>query len=168
MVHSGGWQTSTNLTIQSGVPQNINIGSVDNSSSGNPGYDRPIATLVSSGYAAHRSPSRWYDPAAFVEAPAGTFGNVARNSLTTPHFQSIDFAVHKQFHMPKSENHVVQFRLEAFNALNHPSWDRPQPNILAGAAFPGAPANAAHQGFGVISNTAIPMRQVQLGLKYSF
>ena len=167
-VLAGGWQTSASTTIQSGVPQNIIIG-VDNASTGtNAGYDRPIATLVSRGYAANPTPARWYDPAAFVEAPAGTFGNVGRNSLTTPHFQSIDFAVHKQFHMPHSEQHVVQFRVEAFNVLNHPSWGAPQGNILAGAAFSGAPANAAHQGFGVISNTAIPMRQVQLALKYSF
>ena len=41
-------------------------------------------------------------------------------------------------------------------------------NILAGAAFPGAPENAAHQGFGVITSTALPMRQIQFGLKYSF
>jgi hypothetical protein len=167
---AGGWQASTSMTIQSGVPQNIIIG-VDNASTGtNNGYDRPIATLASRGYAAHPSPSQWYDPAAFVEAPAGTFGNVGRNTLITPHLQSIDFAVHKQFHMPHSENHVVQFRLEAFNALNHPTWDAPQANILAGAPFPGAPSNAAHQGFGVISGTsrAVPMRQIQLALKYSF
>ena len=44
----------------------------------------------------------------------------------------------------------------------------PNGNILAGATFPGAAANAAHQGFGVISSTALPMRQLQLGLKYSF
>ena len=48
------------------------------------------------------------------------------------------------------------------------SWGAPNGNILAGPAFPGAPANAAHQGFGVISSTALPMRQIQLGLKYSF
>jgi len=165
---AGGWQTSAGVAIQSGVPENIIIG-VDNASTGtNAGYDRPIATLASRGYAANPTPSRWYDPAAFVEAPAGTFGNVGRNALITPHFQSIDFALHKQFHMPQNEQHVVQFRLEAFNVLNHPVWDRPQANILAGAPFPGAPANAAHQGFGVINNTAIPMRQVQLALKYSF
>src|SRR3989454_7652218 len=167
---AGGWQMSASATIQSGVPENIIIG-VDNASTGtNAGYDRPIATLASKGYPANRTTSRWYDPAAFVEAPAGTFGNVGRNALITPHFQSIDFALHKQFHMPHNENHVVQFRVEAFNVLNHPSWDRPQANILAGAAFAGAPANAAHQGFGVISATspAVPMRQLQLALKYSF
>src|SRR5206468_4283067 len=155
-------------TVQSGVPQNVTIGSVDNSSSGNPGYDRPIATLASRGYAANPTPSRWYDPAAFVEAPPGTFGNVGRNVLTTPHFQSIDFAVHKQFHVPTTEKQVVQFRAESFNVLNHPSWGAPSGNILAGAVFPGAPATAAHQGFGVINSTAIAMRQLQVALKYSF
>jgi hypothetical protein len=164
----GGWQTSASMTIQSGVPQNIGIGGVDNSSTGNGGYDRPIATGVGTGYMANPTPSRWYDPAAFIEAPAGTFGNLGRNALTTPHFQSIDFAVHKQFHVPTGETHVVQFRAEAFNVLNHPSWGAPSGNILAGAAFPGAAANAAHQGFGVISSTSIPMRQLQLALKYLF
>src|SRR5207237_9759621 len=141
----GGWQTSASTTIQSGIPENISI-DVDIASTGtNAGYDRPIATLDSKGYAANPSPGRWFDPAAFVEAPPGTFGNVGRNALTTPHFQSIDFAVHKQFHMPHSETHVLQFRVEAFNVLNHPSSYRPQPNILAGATFPGAASNAATQ-----------------------
>jgi hypothetical protein len=34
--------------------------------------------------------------------------------------------------------------------------------------FACAPENAAHQGFGVITSTALPMRQIQLGVKYSF
>jgi hypothetical protein len=164
----GGWQTSASVTIQSGVPQNIGIGGIDNSSTGNGGYDRPIFTGASSGYAANPSPSGWYDPAAFVEAPAGTFGNVGRNTMTTPHFQSVDLALHKKFQMPYNEQHYIQFRMEAFNVFNHPVWGAPNANILAGAAFPGAPANAAHQGFGVISSTAIPMRQLQMALKYSF
>jgi hypothetical protein len=88
--------------------------------------------------------------------------------MITPHLQSIDLALHKQFRMPYGEQHVVQFRLEAFNVLNHPSWGAPSGNILAGAVFPGASANAAHQGFGVISSTALPMRQLQVALKYSF
>ena len=88
--------------------------------------------------------------------------------MLTPHFQSIDMALAKRFTMPYSEHHTVQLRVEAFNVLNHPTWGAPNGNILAGAAFAGAPANAAHQGFGVISSTALPMRQIQLGLKYSF
>jgi len=48
------------------------------------------------------------------------------------------------------------------------AWGAPNPNILAGTSFPEATSNAAHQGFGIISTTAIPLRQLQLGIKYSF
>jgi hypothetical protein len=164
----GGWQLSANMTIQSGVPQTLGIGGADNAGTGNQGTDRPNYTGVGNGYAANRTPSRWYDPASFAVAPAGAFGNLGRNTLITPHFQSIDMALAKRFAMPYSERHALQVRLEAFNVFNHPSWGAPSGNILAGAAFPGAPSNAARQGFGVISSTAIPMRQLQLGLKYSF
>ena len=163
----GGWQLSTNTTIQSGVPQTLTIG-INNAGTNNPLPDRPSFSGVGDGYAANRTPSRWFDPASFVVAPQGSFGNVGRNTMLTPHFQSIDLAVHKEFHMGYKEGHVLQFRLEAFNVFNHPVWGAPNGNILAGTTFPGAPSNAAHQGFGVISSTALPMRQLQLGLKYSF
>jgi hypothetical protein len=50
-------------------------------------------------------------------SPQGTFGNVGRNTMLTPHFQSIDMALAKNFTMPYSERHVIQFRLEAFQRL---------------------------------------------------
>jgi hypothetical protein len=163
----GGWQLSTNTTIQSGVPQTLTIG-INNAGTNNPLPDRPSYSGTGNGYAANRTPSQWYDPASFVVAPQGSFGNVGRNTMITPHFQSIDMAVHKQFRMGYKEGHVFQFRLEAFNVFNHPVWGAPNGNILAGPTFPGASANAAHQGFGLISSTALPMRQLQLGLKYTF
>jgi hypothetical protein len=164
----GGWDLSSSFTIQSGVPQNLTIGGVDNASTGNQGTDRPSYTGIGNGYAANRTPARWYDPASFVEAPAGTFGNVGRNTMITPHFQSIDLALHKRFQLPYNDQHVIQFRLEAFNVFNHPSWGAPAANILSGAPFAGAQSTDARQGFGVISTTAIPMRQLQMALKYSF
>jgi hypothetical protein len=39
--------------------------------------------------------------------------------------------------------------------FNHPTWGAPNGNILA-------------SDFGVISSTSLPMRQIQLGVKYSF
>jgi hypothetical protein len=167
----GGWQVSANTTIQSGVPQTLNIG-FNNSGSNTPQNDRPTYSGTGNGYLskpAHTSLGlTWYDPQSFVVAPAGTFGDVGRNSLITPAFQSFDLAVHKEFHMAYNEKHSLQFRVEAFNALNHPVWGAPNGNIRAGAVFPGAPANAAHQGFGVVTSTALPMRQLQVGLKYKF
>ena len=53
-------------------------------------------------------------------------------------------------------------------AKENPSWGAPSGNILAGTPFLGAPSTAARQGFGVISSTAVPMRQLQVALKYTF
>jgi hypothetical protein len=88
--------------------------------------------------------------------------------VTAPGIFGIDAELHKEWVMPYKESHRVQLRFEAFNVLNHPNWGEPSPNILAGATIPGQPSTAAHSGFGVISGTAIAMRQLQLGLKYTF
>jgi hypothetical protein len=164
----GGWQVGGIFTWQSGIPQNITIGGLDNSLTQS-GYDRPNATGVSSKID-NPSPAGWYNRAAFVEAPVGQFGNVGRNTAVAPGIFAINAEVHKNFVMPYNEHHQLQFRAEAFNLLNHPNWGGPSGNILAGAPFAGAAANAPHQGFGTINSLAfgIPMRQLQLGLKYSF
>jgi hypothetical protein len=163
----GGWQSGGILTLQSGLPATLSIGGVDNASTSDGGYDRPNSTGISP-YLSNPTPSRWLNPAAFVEAPPGNFGNVGRNTIQTPGIFALDAELHKQFKMPYNERHELQFRFEAFNVLNHPSWGAPALNILSGSAFPGQPGTSAHQTFGVVSSTAIGMRQVQLGLKYSF
>jgi len=164
----GGWQAGGILILQSGVPETITIGGVDNSIT-TTGYDRPNATGISSA-AANQTPNGWYNPAAFVEAPRGFFGNVGRDSATAPGIYTINAEIHKNFRMPYKESHQLQFRAEAFNLLNRPNWGGPNGNILAGAQTPGQPATYPHQGFGTITGLAfgIPMRQLQLGLKYSF
>jgi hypothetical protein len=164
----GGWQVGGIFTWQSGIPQNITIGGVDNSLTQS-GYDRPNATGVSSALD-NPNPAGWYNRAAFVEAPLGSFGNVGRDTATAPGIFVINAEVHKEFRMPYKENHRFQFRAEAFNLLNHPNWGGPNGNILAGALTPGQPATYPHQGFGTINTLAfgIPMRQLQLGLKYMF
>jgi hypothetical protein len=53
------------------------------------------------------------------------------------------------------ESHQLQFRLEAFNVLNHPVWGIPNANVTS-------------SGFGTITGTAVSMRQMQVAMKYSF
>jgi hypothetical protein len=163
----GGWQMGGIVTLQSGMPGTLGIGGVDNASTAAGGYDRPNATGVSP-YLDNPTPSRYWNLDAYVEAPPGQFGNVGRDSIIGPGIAAFDAEVHKEFRMPYKEGHVLQFRFEAFNVLNHPSWAMPSLNILSGAAQPGLPSTAAHQNFGVVSGTATSMRQIQLGLKYSF
>jgi hypothetical protein len=66
----------------------------------------------------------------------------------------LDFSVHKDFRMPK-EGHILQFRMEAFNLLNHPVWGLPN-------------ANLSSPQFGIISSINGSMPQMQLALKYTF
>jgi hypothetical protein len=163
----GGWQAGGLLTLQSGVPGSLTIGGVDNASTSDGGYDRPNSTGLSP-YLSNPTPSRWLNPAAFTEAAPGFFGNVGRDTIEGPGIFNLDFEVHKQFRMPYNESHSLQFRFESFNSTNHPNWQMPTLNILSGSAFPGQPGTNAHQGFGVVGSTATNMRQIQLGLKYSF
>ena len=151
----GGWQVGGIWTVQGGLPQTITLGGVDRSGTGN-GYDRPNATGISP-YLSNPTTSLWFNPAAFVEQPAGNFGTVGRNTVVGPGIFALDFDAHKEFHMFYSEHHVLQFRIEAFNVLNHPVWANPNGNILA-------------PGFGTITGTAsgVPMRQLQVALKYNF
>jgi hypothetical protein len=162
----GGWEAGGILTMQSGVPGTLSIGGVDNASTSDGGYDRPNATGISP-YLSNPTPSRYLSLAAFTEAPPGFFGNVGRNTIEGPGIINLDFEVHKQFRLPK-EHHTLQFRMEAFNVLNHPNWGMPNLNILSGSAQPGMPGTDSHGNFGVVGSTSTGMRQVQLGLKYSF
>jgi hypothetical protein len=163
----GGWNVGGILTLQSGMPGNLGIGGVDNASTGSGGYDRPNSTGISP-YLDNPTPSRYWNLDSYVEAPPGQFGNVGRLSIRGPGIIQFDAEVHKQFRMPYKEGHSLQFRFEAFNALNHPNWGMPNLNILAGAARSGYPSTAARQNFGVVTSTSTSMRQIQFGLKYMF
>jgi hypothetical protein len=164
----GGWQTGGILTMQTGVPGTLTIGGIDNASTSEGGYDRPSIVPGTSVFASNRTPSRWLNPAAFFEAPPGTFGNAARDSIEGPGIVNLDAEIHKEFRMPYREGHILQFRLETFNTVNHPNWSMPTLNILSGQAFPGQPSTSGHQNFGIVNGTSTGMRQIQLGLKYSF
>ncbi|HLK46543.1 MAG TPA: hypothetical protein VKT49_00330, partial [Bryobacteraceae bacterium] len=163
----GGWQLGGILTMQSGIPGTLGIGGVDNASTSDGGYDRPNSTGLSP-YLSNPVPSRWLNPAAFTEANPGFFGNVGRGTIEGPGIVNLDAEIHKTFRLPYKEGHLLTFRLETFNTLNHPNWGLPNLNILSGAAFPGQPSTAAHQNFGVVNSITGSMRQIQLGLKYTF
>jgi hypothetical protein len=149
----GGWQLGGIWTVESGFPQTITIGGTDRSGAGGL-FDRPNATGLSE-YLDDPTPTHWYNSAAFVLQPAGTFGNVGRNGITGPGLLTLDFSAHKEFRMFYSESHTLQFRFEAFNAMNHPAWGAPNGNIQS-------------SDFGRITGTAVAMRQLQVALKYFF
>jgi len=86
---------------------------------------------------------------------AFAFGNAGRNTLVGPGQNVIDWSLRKEFAITETQR--LEFRTEFFNALNHPNFAQPDNFIDDG------PDSA-----GVITSTAIPMRQIQFGLKYRF
>ena len=80
-------------------------------------------------------------------------GNMGRNTLRSP--GSIDVSGSVARNIRLWEGHTLNFRMEAFNAINHPNWRTPS-----------ADARNA-QTFGVVT-AARSMRQMQFALKYIF
>ena len=151
----GNWQLNGILTLTSGVPYDVIISSdipnVGNSAawSGN-----VRANLVGDPNLPSPSPKEWFNTAAFVQPPLYTFGTSGRNSLRADWFKNVDLSLFRDF--PFTEKRKLQFRAEAFNLTNTPSW--------------GIPVNDLNnpKQFGSITSTRSIERQLQLSLKLLF
>lgn len=160
---AGGWQLGSIVTLSTGFPLTVTSGS-DRSNTG-AGFDRPNYISGQDPNLSNHDPARWYNPAAYIIQPLGTFGNVGRNTLISPSIFGWDFSTLKDFRI--TETHKLQFRFEAFNFPNHPNWGNPDTN--AGNIVRDAAGNITNPGnFGVISGTRGNMRNLQLALKYIF
>jgi hypothetical protein len=98
----------------------------------------------------------------FVNPPEFTFGNVGRllPDVRGPGINNVDFSLLKTTSI--TERFRVQFRAEAFNALNHANY------LLPNTTFtPDAQGRNANPNFGVITS-ARDARIIQLGLKLLF
>ena len=121
------WQFSPIVTWHSGNVLNITDGGRDISGTAQ-GNDRPNQILANP-YPSKKTTSQWFNPAAFAQQTAGTFGNVQRNSLRGPGAFHLDASVSRVFHVEKVG---LMFRVDAFNALNHQTWNNPTTSITSG------------------------------------
>ena len=106
-----------------------------------------------------RSIDRWFDTSAFVAPPIYMFGNSGRNILSGPGTKQIDLSLFKSFML--AERRRLEFRAEAFNALNTPQFNNPNVNI----GFTGAGRITSAGNPTVFQRTS---RQIQLALKLYF
>jgi hypothetical protein len=100
------------------------------------------------------SVNHWLNAAAFTNTPAYTYGNAPRNlprTLTQPLY-NLDGSIFREFHIHERFN--LQFRAEAFNSLNHPTFGTPAGNI-----------NSATFGQITAVRTGTAPRQLQFALK---
>ncbi len=135
------------------------------------------------------TPTQWFNPFMFGEAPLGTEGNAPRDFLEEPGLREWDFSIVKDTKLGfLGEGGSVEFRAEVFNVLNHANFSFPSASVFSGstsinsytptggsailcASAPGTgscPIQAPLATAGQITATSTTSRQIQLALKLYF
>ena len=152
----GGWSINSILTFDSGQPENISSNINTGSGIGAnavtvPGVNKYKKTLAS-----------YFNPAAFTNPPVvTTVGETslaplggAPDQVNGPGYKDFDFSLFKTLQVTEASH--AEFRAEAFNLTNTPSFN--------------LPGNLNYQGnnpnFGQITSTRSTARVLQFALKY--
>ena len=161
----GAWQVGSIWTVSTGFPLGVGSGK-DQSNTGH-GYDRPNATGISPKLD-NPTTAQWFNLQAFAMQPLVSYGNLVRNIVTGPGIFGLDFSLHKGFRF--TEKKRLDFRFEAFNVLNHPSFGDPNTSLASNALTASGLAIPGSGAFGTINNTrgGINMRELQFSLKLNF
>jgi hypothetical protein len=146
-----GGGTSTGILTCGSIASAYNPGSVQSQIVQGIGYLNP-ACFASTPLVANTGTS----PTALNNSLAPTgFGNVPRNAFRGPFQSSWDVGLGKKFKI--TERHLLEFRGDFFNVLNHPVFRQPS---FVGITSPST--------FGKINSTVVPARLIQLNAQYSF
>jgi len=118
-------------------------------------------------YLPDRAVDGFFNPAAFKDpqqvrntkgSPITLFGNASRRVARGPGSKNMDFSFFKNFRVRERLN--VQFRAEAFNLTNSPTFTLPSASNAA--------LTLGSSTFGKLASSSSTGRQVQFGLKLSF
>jgi Carboxypeptidase regulatory-like domain len=155
-----GWTVNSIVTLQTGFPfsPQLSYNPSNNGDTRNP--VRPFANPAFSGPVIIGSPSKWFDPNAFlapsnIAANGGFYGNVGRDTLVGPGLATWDFSALKDTRITERLN--IQFRAEIFNLLNRANFNLPNAVVFT-------PSGVSPTA-GAITSTSTTSRQVQFGLK---
>jgi hypothetical protein len=148
---AGGWRLAGIVRLQSGSPLAVTQATNLNAFAGF-GVQRPNRVGNPALSSEERTTARWFDTAAFTQAPQFTIGNSSRNPVVGPGYRTLDVMLGKTF--PIKEQVGVEFRAEAFNVTNTPPLTAP--NTSFGTA-----------AFGTITRALDP-RVFELVLKVHF
>ena len=148
---AGGWRVGGIFQARSGLPITVTDGRA-RSLQGERGAERP--NCVGDPVPSDQSIDRWLDINAFQMVPLGTFGNCPVGVARAPGYTNLDLMFSKRFEI--RDLRYAEFRVEAFNVLNHPSFGPPARDI------------SDPNNFGKITNTISSPRVIELALKFYF
>jgi hypothetical protein len=146
----GGWQITNIMSLSSGFPRDPATGQ-DRANTGS--TNRPDLVSGQDPNSGPKTIQQWFNTDAFVIQPQFTHGDAVRNSIFGPGIFNFDMSVLRNFQLGGSKS--LQFRLEVFNTFNQPVWQDPNTSV-----------NSAQ--YGTINSTRKEMRELQLGVKFSF
>ena len=162
-----GWSLAGIIIVQSGLPMTLtdpNAGAVygrAGTSTVTMCADATYAGLATAGGITSRL-DRWVNAAAICSPPvvgsdgATGYGNAGHSIINGPGQVNTDFSLGKRAKVGGiREDAELAFRVEFYNALNHPQFSNP------GTTFGTA-------SFGVITQTSVAPRLIQFGVKYMF
>jgi len=146
-----GWQLNAIMSLQSGMPVTVTQATNFNSFAGF-SLQRPDLVGTPSLPSGDRSPSRFFNTAAFATAPQFTIGSASRNPVRGPAYRDLDLALVK--HTTLFHETGLEFRAELFNVTNTPAFAQPNGNFGSAA-------------FGSITSTTTDPRVVQFAVRLS-
>ncbi len=156
----GGWTIIGIGSFSSGRPFTARVGSNQSNSGDRQTPDRPNLLPGKSVNPVLGGPNKYFDASVFSLPPAGTLGNLGRNTITGPGIANFDASLEKNFAL--TERFQARFRAEFFNLLNHANFGLPASNVFTTGT--GAISGSA----GRITTTTTKGRQIQFGLKLNF
>jgi hypothetical protein len=167
-----GWRLSGIVNMRSGGPLTVFVQNNRSRSLWQPslgpgiGRDRPsYAPGFGPDTAVTGDPTQWFNPAAFVLQPAGTFGNTGRGELIGPDLRTMDLAIVKDTPWTLlGSGGRLEVRIEVFNLFNRANFGVPGLIAFAGVAD----NEQTLANFGRIRNTVTSARQMQLGVRVRF
>ncbi len=146
----GGWTTTELVRINSGFPyvtylsDTNQLGDLTHSARPDIVAGVPLVNpLWSSSCPIGPGCQPYLNPSAFMRPPLGQLGNAPRtlDGVRGPWQDFFDLSVQKTIALGESGKRRLQLRVDALNALNHPTF-AVYPNNAGGADFMGAPSTA--------------------------
>lgn len=128
---TNGWSLDAVAVARTGFPFNLYAVTVPPLIQGNPTlYARPDEVPSQPLWIANPAAGggKSVNPAAFENLPAGQEGTEGRNDIPGFGLTQVDLSVVRKFPITESLN--LQFRVDAFNVLNHPNFANPQGYFL--------------------------------------
>ena len=157
----GGWQLAGTVILQTGNPFTV-YGNQNTYALAGTQFPNLIPG-VSPTAGAH-SRTNWINVGAFSLPANGTFGDVRRNSFYGPGINVFNLSTAKSFAIPWKEGIQVEFRADAQNVFNHPSFGTPSGTNLSGPTIVGQP----YTGTTPLTSVTVNGRDLQLALRVSF